>query len=112
MPPPLLEAFEKNDLSQLEALLKAGEDVNQRFNDDYTLLMLASGMGNVLLVNLLLLHQADPNLKNTGGSTALKLAVLKGQTAILKLLLSQGADPNLKDEKGFTPLMYTAERDL
>jgi SpoVK/Ycf46/Vps4 family AAA+-type ATPase len=107
MSPPLLEAFNKNDLSQMEALLKAGEDVNQRFNDDYTLLMLACGTGNVSLVNLLLLHQADPNLKNTGGSTALKLAILKGQTGILKLLLSKGADPNLKDEKGFTPLMYS-----
>ncbi|MBF0104794.1 MAG: AAA family ATPase [Deltaproteobacteria bacterium] len=105
----LLTAVNDNNISAAKAILTHHTiDVNKRLQNDYTLLMLASGTGNPELVQTLLEHQADPNLKNNTGSTALKMAVLKGSMASVKALLDHDAYPNIFDNKGYTALMYAA----
>lgn len=52
-----------------EALLRKKADVNQKQADESTPLHAAAFYGQNLIVNLLLVHSADPSLKNKHGNT-------------------------------------------
>src|SRR5207302_10672804 len=60
------------------------------------------------IVQLLLAHKANPDLKNGVGQTALHLVAQQSahldMTEIAALLLDAGADPNITDNEGRTPL--------
>ncbi|MEQ8224763.1 MAG: ankyrin repeat domain-containing protein, partial [Candidatus Eremiobacterota bacterium] len=55
----LTDAAEANDLIKAEKLLKEGADVNEKSPSGYTPLMIASGLGNSQMVELLLTAGAD-----------------------------------------------------
>lgn len=60
------------------------------------------------IVDLLLRHDADPNIKNADGDTPLMSALKqKARPSIIKLLLAHGADPNTRDKHG-TPALIRA----
>lgn len=63
---------------------------------------------NDVMINLLLEHGADVNLKNKYGRTALTYAANKGKAKAVKALLDAGADINIKDENDLTALHYAA----
>lgn len=78
---------------------------NSKDNRDTTLLMLATSKGMRDLVDVLLLHQANPNLQEAvSGETALGMAAAFGHTNIAGLLLYRGAKVNHHDNYGFSPL--------
>jgi ankyrin repeat protein len=61
------------------------------------------------LVELLLRHGADPNIRNSKGLTPLLQALALRNRSMLKvlaLLLDHGADPNIGDQDGKLPLHY------
>ena len=70
-----------------------------------TLLILAADNGDVELVELLLKHGADIDIK-VWDETALSIAVSKRRTEIVKLLLSHDADPLLRVWIDSTALTY------
>ncbi|WP_375382060.1 ankyrin repeat domain-containing protein [uncultured Sphingomonas sp.] len=61
-------------------------------------------------LNYLLVHGADPNLRDDKGNSPLLLAVTMGQEAMIQPLLTARADPNLANSSGETPLIRAVQR--
>ena len=79
-------------------------DVNAHNAYGETALDIATRIGDVEAVRLLLDVGADPYVKNKYGETPLHTAVLHRNADVVELLLSRGVDPNVKNEHGETPL--------
>jgi outer membrane protein assembly factor BamB len=89
----LLAAAKTGDAAALELLLTSGADVNARTAYGVTALHLAADKGHLEVVQVLLRHKADINLKDTFyGSSALTWAADKRHTPIVAALLEAGAD--------------------
>lgn len=56
------------------------------------------------IVNLLIDHGCDINLRDADKATPLMVACLRGQDDVIKTLLDRGADPDLVDDHGRTVL--------
>ena len=130
---PLFEAVKSNDLELTRSLLSGGvvstdnnndSSANNNNNDKskslgkvtfynvnaedpkgITPLIEATLLGNIELVELLLLHGAKAQPSPGFRHTPLRAACLTGNVTLIKLLLDEGADPNAKSEGGRTPLM-------
>lgn len=63
------------------------------------------------LVELLLEHQADPNVKQDGGWTPLIQAVHNFDKDMIQLLLDHGAVPELTNDKGQTAIQIAEEKE-
>lgn len=88
----LSDAVERNDLITAERLLKEGLDVNQKNASGFTPLMIASGLGNPQMVELMLTAGADTTMVDTRmGATALHKAAQRGVVEVAKLLVQKGA---------------------
>lgn len=104
---PLTEAVKQNDLVTAEKLLQNGADVNQRDTSGYTPLMIASGLGNYQMTELLLTAGADVHILDTRmGASALHKAAQGGVVPVAELLLKRGAFIDLQaPTHGHTPLI-------
>jgi ankyrin repeat protein len=75
-------------------------------NNGYTPLALAEFATNHnKMIQLLIAHGADVNLRGVTGTTPLYWAILRDQKDDEKFLLDHGADPNLTNAFGDTPLI-------
>ncbi len=103
----LIQAVLSNDLAAATELLRQGQAVDRKDALGYTPLMLASGLGNPQMVELLLTAGADVSiLDNRMGASALHKAAQSGVVDVAKLLLQRGAFINLQSPTlGHTPLM-------
>ena len=73
-------------------------------------LLVAAREGHEMVVQRLLEHGAEPNVKVRDNRTPLSWAALRGHEKIVKQLLSQGnVEVNVKDKWARTPLSYAAE---
>ena len=75
----------------------------------FTPLHKASNFNNVQVLELLLQHGAEINMKTKKFWTPLHLASENGFIEIARILLRNGADINAKTNFGSTPLAYAAE---
>jgi hypothetical protein len=89
----LLKSSEQNQIDTVKYLLESGVDVNCKFSDGLTPLMLAVDKGNIEVVQLLLNKGAEIELRAKDGTTALKIAEKNKNTELMKLL-SAKADSN------------------
>lgn len=103
------------DLLLVEALLKAGADVNDVGDDGLSPLQRAALFSlhwpdetHPLLLRLLIRHGADVNRKTADGHTALLMAAAKSGPDSLKILLDAGAEIDAPTDEGMTPLMQAA----
>jgi len=87
----LYEAAEEGDLEEIEALLRAGANVNARIGGDGSPLIGAARKGKLAAVRLLLDYKADPNLAVRGDGNPLIMAAREGHLAVVELLLQWGA---------------------
>jgi ankyrin repeat protein len=79
-------------------------------NNGYTPLALAEfASDHNKMVQLLVAHGADVNLRGLSGATPLFWAVMRGQKDDVKFLLDHGADPNLANSFGDTPLICAVQ---
>jgi ankyrin repeat protein len=91
-------------------LLEHGADVNSKVVIDITPLCLLSGRtGNLAVAEVLLEHDADPNILTRYGEGPLSMALQGGHPDLVQLLLKHGADPNARDDYGQT-LLHVASR--
>ena len=72
-------------------LLATGVDVNA-YDEEFTALWRAVEACRTKTVELLLEHEADPNLPRKKGSSPLQIAVSRGQLGIVRMLVAKGAD--------------------
>lgn len=75
----------------------------QTFSD--TPLMEAASSGNIKVLDSLLAHHVDINIKDVNGYSAFRKAVNNSQLGAAKRLLESGADIDTQDNEGRTPLM-------
>jgi len=79
-------------------------------NNGYTPLALAEfAADHNKMIQLLIAHGADVNLRGVTGTTPLFWAVMRGQKDDVKYLLDHGADPNLTNAFGDTPLICAVQ---
>jgi ankyrin repeat protein len=101
----LLIAAQEGDAYVVEALLKAGADVNKVDEDgDAPLSVVATATTATLLIE----RGADVNAVNRRGRTALLIAGVNGRADVVEALVQAGADV-MVDRSGRLPLTVAAE---
>lgn len=115
----MYDAIWHGNIHDVEALLKAGVDVNDVPQDHWTPLMVAVNNDNLAIARLLLNSGADVN-RPGGGITALHIAVDielyrwctsdlgNASTDLVRLLLERGASVSAVDYAGETALDLAA----
>lgn len=89
-----------------EYLIKAGAPVNAQSRNDLRAapIQSAAAAGHAKIVDLLLKHRADPNVREQGGYTPLHAAAQNGDKETVRVLLYGGADLALRAADGKIPL--------
>lgn len=77
-------------------------------SEENTILFIASGIGNIYVVETLLAHGADVHKANKDGFTPLFTAVFRGHVSVVVLLLDHGADVNSLSSLSCSPLFIAA----
>jgi ankyrin repeat protein len=106
-----VRAIQKRDLKKAAALFEKGLDINYRDLNGYTLLMVASEIGDLDMVKYFVEQGSDINMKSNGNHTALSLAIDNGKIRTIKYLLELGAELHGKFSYGMTNLMMAIYRD-
>ena len=107
----LREAISNEEFDEVKNILNTTlVDINYKDSDGWSFLMLASALGHLNVVELLLDNDANINEKNDSGRSSLMISSMQGHLDVVELLLSRGANINDKDEYGNTALML-ASRD-
>ena len=84
----------------VEKLLKNGAEFKAKSNA----LLSAVGSNRCEIVQLLIKHKADLNVKNSYSNTPLHLAAIAGHHEIIEILMQNGANSEITDKKGLTPI--------
>lgn len=109
---PLFEAVKSNNIQLVQSLLQGGQqqqqtnyNVNAEDAQGITPIIEASLLGNIEMVELLMMHGANAQPQPGFRHTPLRAACLTANIPLIKLLVDRGADVNAKSEGGRTPLM-------
>lgn len=98
-------------LDVAEYLVKAGAPINSPSRNDLSAapIQSAAAAGHSKIVDLLLKHKADPNIREQGGYTPLHAAAQNGDKEMIRSLLYGGADLTLRSDDGKLPLDLALE---
>lgn len=99
-------AIENNNIAIVNEYISAN-DINTRSLHGQTLLHYACRKVKHDIVQLLLNHDADPNIPDTAGDTTLSSAIVFGDIPIIQLLLQHNVNINGTLADGTTPLMLS-----
>lgn len=100
----LFEACTKEDVSDLETIIKSGADLNALDpQSGSTPVGMAIVFNNLAAVKLLIENGADINKQSKDGSTPLHTAAFFCRREILEYLLEQNPDPSIRNQYGQTP---------
>jgi ankyrin repeat protein len=106
---PLHWAVYHGDVKKVDALIRAGADVNARNRFGSTPLYEAALAGNTEIIRKLLKAKADPDAANAGGMSALMIIARTPNAAAAEALVKAGADVNAKESsRGQTALIMAA----
>ncbi|MFH1112699.1 MAG: ankyrin repeat domain-containing protein [Pseudomonadota bacterium] len=106
----LLQAVEKGDVDAVKRIIERGADVNHRYKEGVTPLMIAAKSGRTDAVKLLLERGADVHATASKGWTPILYAAFGGDPETITLLLDRGAEVRKKSETGWTPLMTASSQ--
>lgn len=100
----LVQALDRNDTKAFTSMIMTIEDANTaRSDNNKTMLMYASWVGNTEAVNYLVEKGANINAQDSSNATALHLAIWKDHTEIALYLLENGASAVSMSNDGMTP---------
>jgi len=102
-------AVSTEDTEQVNNLIAAGENVNQREDDKTTPLFVAVENGNKEIIETLLNFGAKVNARNKKKQTPLMQVDEDASSDLVDLLVRFGAKINLVDNEGNTALMLAAK---
>lgn len=102
----LHDAAETGNLTQIQQLVAAGNDVSEVDSRGIWPLLAAVTDGNAATVALLLKLKADPNQMDQYQYSALHEAASLGHHDVVELLIDAKANINARDINGITPLGY------
>jgi hypothetical protein len=106
-PETIIKAIDEKLMDAVIALIELGADINGSSFHKRTPLTHAINTSNILMVDLLLKHNADPNLPDAMGVTPLIAAVSNGDLNIIKCLIDNGANLDQYCKATFTtPQQY------
>lgn len=111
---PLVKAVACDDLKAAKELLAKGADANVKNSVEIPVLVMAIRRESLPMVEMLLKHRADPNVRDVDTDMTPLLEASCGRPDIVNLLLAAGADVNAASRKagdvlmGCTPLMLAA----
>lgn len=101
----LVRTLDANDTAKFKSLITTPDDANtMRSDNNKSILMYASWIGNSEAVEHLVASGAAINAQDSNGVSALHLAVWKSNTPIALYLLQHGASGNSRSSDGMTPL--------
>ena len=89
---------------------KRGANIDKARDNGCTPLYIASAMGHVDVVRVLLEAGADIDKAKDNGATPLSIASWMGHVNVVKVLLEAGADINKAMDTGATPLYIASEK--
>ena len=99
---------------EVELFLLAGMDPEEQTKQGDIALFVATAMGHMEIINLLVKHGADISATSqremVKGCTALHFAIEPEFGEIVTILIRAGADVNTGNKKGQTPLYWAIER--
>lgn len=98
------DAAKAGDRKEVDRLITAGTDVDERDISDKTALHWAADAAQVEVVQLLVEKGAGVNAKDFRGWGVLSAAVLAGDRTIVETLIDAGADVNYGEGVDITPL--------
>lgn len=96
---PLLLAARDGRVNDVQALLRAGSDVDAQTCTGCSVLQIASRWGHVKVVELLLFYGADIYRKNSNGYTALDFAKQGGNDTVIQILQKKLNEDALERKK-------------
>ena len=109
--PPLCLFSAVDDVMSIKRLTLRGQDPNDPGDGGQTPLMIASLMGHVDALVLLIEQGANVDALDLFGDTALMIAAENNQLRSVRSLLNKGADLSLKDSSGLTAYDRALEVD-
>jgi ankyrin repeat protein len=101
---PIHDAAKAGDAEQVERLIAAGVDVDEKDIADKTALLWAADAGHMGVVQVLVAKGANVDARDFANWTPVMFAVLGQHETILEFLISKGADVDLADSDGITAL--------
>lgn len=104
-----VDALAGGNVARVEQLLAEGYDINHRFSNQMTPIMVAALGGSTVTIKLLADKGADVNASGGQGLTALYLAAQNGRAVAAEALLDAGADINAVAAAGATSLMIASQ---
>jgi len=100
----LVQTIDRNDTVEFKRSVQTIEDANTaRSDNNKTILMYASWVGNIDAVKHLVDLGANVNAQDSSSATALHLAIWKDHTDIALFLLQKGASSTAMSVDGMTP---------
>lgn len=100
----LVQTIDRNDTVEFKRLVQTIEDANTaRSDNNKTILMYASWVGNIDAVKHLVDLGANVNAPDSSNATALHLAIWKDHTDIALFLLQKGATSTAMSVDGMAP---------
>jgi hypothetical protein len=102
----LLQSIKNEDVRGIMEAIENGAEINAQDKKQLglTALHYAVYTSNKDLINFLLDHHPNLNIRDKFGRTPLFIAVMNKDFDTVSRLIRKGADPNIRDKDGWTPL--------
>ena len=106
----LLDAVNKNNISEVQRWVATGASLNATNSADETPLHLAALQGFAEIVQLLINARANLEARKDNGFTPLHNAAYNGHVNVIQTLLNAGANQNAESNRGETPQQLAQNR--